>query len=49
MLVVVDEEGDGIKHKLLCHIESLGVLIGLFDVIVLDAGVVLTETRERVP
>lgn len=46
MLVIIDEERDGVKHILLSHIISLGVLICFFDVIVLYTGVVLTATNE---
>ena len=42
MLVIIDEERDGIEHILLGHIVSLGVVICFFDVIVLYTGVVLT-------
>lgn len=42
VLVIVDEERDGIEHILFSHIVSLGVVIRFFDVIVLYAGVALT-------
>ena len=46
MLVIIDEQRDGVKHILLCHIVTLGVVVCFFDVIVLYTGVVLTETDE---
>lgn len=46
MLVIIDEERDGIKHILFSHVISLGVVICFFDVIMLYTGVVLTETNE---
>lgn len=42
VLVVIDEERDGIKHILFSHIVSLWIVICFFDVIVLYTGVVLT-------
>lgn len=42
VLVIIDEERDGIKHVLFSHIVSLGIVIRFFDVIVLYTGVVLT-------
>lgn len=46
VLVIVDEERDGIKHVLFSHIVSLGIVIRFFDVIVLYTGVVLTSRNE---
>lgn len=42
VLVIIDEERDGIKHILFSHIVSLGIVIRFFNVIVLYTGVVLT-------
>lgn len=45
MLVIIDEERDGVKHILFSHVVSLGAVICFFDVIVLYAGVVLTAMK----
>lgn len=42
VLVIVDEQRDGIEHILFSYIVSLGVVICFFDVIVLYTGVALT-------
>lgn len=42
VLVVLDEERDGVEHILLSHIVPLGAVICLFDVIMFYTGVVLT-------
>lgn len=45
MLVVLDELWDGVKHVLFSHIVSLGVVVSLFDMIMLYTGVVLTLSK----
>lgn len=42
VLVILDEERDGVKHILLSHIVPLGAVICFFDVIMFYTGVVLT-------
>lgn len=42
VLVIIDEERDGVKHIFFSHIVSLGVVVCFFDVIVLYTRVVLT-------
>lgn len=39
VLVILDEERDGVKHILLSHIVPLGVVICFFDVIMFYTGV----------
>lgn len=46
VLVILDEERDGVKHILLSHVVALGAVICFFDVIMFYTGV-LTETNEH--